>query len=160
MNRQKLDALMSEVSDLLVGAGYVCVDAEWQAHDKILRLYIDVESEGKSMDLDACVKVSQILEEDGRLDRQISTAYTLEVSSPGIERPLRRLKDFQRFIGSDVEVRLSEKVGERRKGRGRLRSVDDSGAEIKITVDTPEGVWTFPLDRLAQANLVHNWGEG
>lgn len=159
VNRSKLDELMQEVSGVLEPHGFVCIEVEWQGHDRILRLYVDVEGSDTGVDLDGCVRVSRILDESGRLDERVSGAYTLEVSSPGIERPLRRAQDFQRFVGNEIEARLSVKHQERRRARGFLKTVEAHGTDTLITLDTPEGAWTFPLASLAKANLIHDWGE-
>ena len=160
LNRVKLNKLMEEVSAVVEPCGFVCVEAEWQGHDRVLRLFIDSLEPGSGMDLDGCVRVSRLLDESGLIDKEVAGNYTLEVSSPGVERPLRRLQDFTRFIGQEVEARLSSVSHDRRRGRGILTAVASQDNETNITIDTQDGVWTFPLSVLAKANVVHNWGEG
>ena len=88
--------------------------------------------------------------------------HVLEVSSPGLERPLRKAADFHRFRGSRVRVRLRRADGGRGRITGVLRGVEDG----LVTVDTDEGGGrTFLLDEVRKANLEVDWesalrGEG
>lgn len=159
MNRLKLNELMSQVSNILEPHGFICIEAEWQGHDRVLRLYVDSRSAGAAVDLDSCVYISRLLDDSGKLDEVVTGHYTLEVSSPGVERPLRRAEDFLRFMGSEIDARLADRHQERRRARGILAAVEGPDNETKITLDTPQGAWTFPLAALAKANLVHDWGE-
>jgi ribosome maturation factor RimP len=167
-----LDEVVAVVSEQLRPAGFDCIEAEWSAHDRILRLFVDqLDPEKGPINLDACVEASRLLLEFAPLDEVVPGKYTLEVSSPGVERPLRRLPHFERSVGSTVEVKLREKVQERRNGKGRLVRIDppspaamadkSAGSEddARITLDTAEGVWTFPLGALQRAHLVYDWGD-
>lgn len=167
MDRARLDEIVATVNRVLLPVGYVCIEAEWSAHDRVLRLYVDFTDQGRgTVNLDACVEASQLLMEYQELDELVPGRYTLEVSSPGVDRPLRRLEDFTGVIGQTVEVRLSEKVMNRKNGKGRLTSVvpgpSDGGGSLegaRITLDTAEGIWTFPLASLLRAHLIYDWGD-
>jgi ribosome maturation factor RimP len=105
------------------------------------------------------VKASKLLDAAGELENVVAGAFTLEVSSPGVERPLRKMSDFERHIGQLVEVKLAGKVQERKHGKGRLVGVLNEGDNgILITVDTSRGPWRFPLATLQRASLVYDWG--
>lgn len=156
MDRALLDRIVNLTSELLAASGCFCVEAEWVAHERILRLFVDQDSE-EGIDLDGCVKASRLLADAADLDAMVPGAYTLEVSSPGVERPLRKQRDFERFVGETVQVRLQGKVQERRNGKGRLVQVDRSGDDALITLETEQGVWSFPLAALQRASLVYDW---
>lgn len=109
---------------------------------KIVQLMIDRTDE-QPVSLDDCEKasrqVSAVLDvEEASLDK-----YHLEVSSPGIDRPLTRLKDFARFAGQEAKMEVFEKVKEQRKLRGKLAGVSGDKVRIALNVvalDKPEEV--------------------
>ncbi len=80
-----------------------------------------------------CAKVARELGGVLDVEAQIPVAYSLEVSSPGLDRPLRTALDFARFAGSEVEIRTLEPIEERRNFRGRLDGVEDN--IVRMTVD-------------------------
>ncbi len=158
MNRAKLNDIMELISRLLEPEALECIEAEWDQHDRILRLYVDrsnaAAADGATVNLDDCVRASRRLNEAPELDEAVPGAYTLEVSSPGVERPLRLEQHFQRFVGSKVHVTLREKLEDRWRAEGILETVEDRN----ITLNTPEGSLRFPLDSLKKASLVYDWG--
>jgi ribosome maturation factor RimP len=175
LNRAKLDEVINLVSRVIEPAGFECIEAEWVGSEQILRLYVDrlpsnvltvvpVVVDDKradstaGIDLEGCVAVSRMLVEFEELDALISGAYTLEVSSPGIERPLRSRKHFEQYIGNTVQVKLADKNLPRRNGMGRLIDVSgDDDSDARVTVETEQGPWTFPLGSLQRASLVYDW---
>ncbi len=105
-----------------------------EAGTNFLRVYIDRE---EGISIEDCEKFSRRL--DPLLDEKepISESYTFEVSSAGAERQLKRPSDFERFIGSNVEVKLyGGKLG-RREFIGKLEKYDDGAVEIKCADGTP-----------------------
>jgi ribosome maturation factor RimP len=120
----------SAVERTVVGMGYEMVDAEKGAGG-LLRVYIDhsvdhVDAAQAAITVDDCEKVTRqlqhVLEVEG-------CAYErLEVSSPGLDRPLRKAADYVRFAGEQVEVTLKEPFKGRKKYRGELRTLDAEGS--------------------------------
>ena len=107
------EQLIQLISPWLEPFGYQVVHLEIQSHrQKVLRLFIDflLPQEGKSVGIEDCVTVSRALEE--RLDQSpeiealFSGAYELEVSSPGVDRPLRTSTDFERFSGQEARIHI------------------------------------------------------
>jgi ribosome maturation factor RimP len=80
----------------------------------------------------------------------IAGAYTLEVSSPGIDRPLVRREDFQRFAGFEAKVELTEPVEGRRRFRGRVLGIEDDQVRLLVGTSTVE----LPFAAIARAKLV------
>jgi ribosome maturation factor RimP len=160
MDRARLDVIIEAASEALAQGGYECIEAEWESGDRILRLYVDcVNPEGHGMNLEECVKASKLLDASGDLDNVVAGPFALEVSSPGIERPLRKKSDFEKHIGQMVEVKLAGKVQERKHGKGRLVDVlNENGNDVLITLETSRGPWQFPLVTLQRASLVYDWG--
>ncbi|WP_294946025.1 ribosome maturation factor RimP [Sulfurivirga sp.] len=112
-----------------------------------LRIYID-KPEGVTVD--DCADVSH--EVSGILDVEdpISGAYNLEISSPGVDRPLMNPEHFSRYVGEEVAVRAHEPVLGRRKFKGPLLSADESGIEILVDGET----YAIDYDNIDKANLV------
>jgi ribosome maturation factor RimP len=111
----------------LPGLGYGLVDVERSNHGKLLRVYID-KPEGISVD--DCALVSNHL---ARLFQVEGVGFDrLEVSSPGLDRPLRQVKDFQRFVGEKASVRMNMALNGQRKFVGILRGADSETVQIEI----------------------------
>jgi ribosome maturation factor RimP len=120
--------LRSLLDGLLPGLGYQLSDIELANHGRHLRVFID-KAEG--ITIDDCVKVSNHL---SRVFAVENIDYDrLEVSSPGLDRPLRRRDDFSRFAGEQVQVRMRTPLAGRRNFAGILRGLD--GDHLSIEVD-------------------------
>jgi ribosome maturation factor RimP len=153
IERAKLHQIADTVTQLLASSNFVCLDAEWDAHTRTLRVFID-HPEG--VDIDQCAKVSGLLVESTELDAILNFDFNLEVSSPGIERPLRTLADFEcaRSDSFAIEVKLTEKYKNRRKGVGRVTNIS---ADHMISMTTAEGPWIFPWSMVLKATKVVDW---
>ena len=88
-----------------------------------------------------------------RLHELIPHAYELEVSSPGLDRPLRRLPDFARFAGHEAKIRMTEGVEGRRNFSGQLVGTEDGLVKIECDGRT----YHLPIGDIAKANLVPDW---
>jgi ribosome maturation factor RimP len=135
------------VEPTIVALGFDLVAVEWltDVRGPILRLSIDKKG---GISAENCAKVSrhasQILDEHD----PITSSYRLEVSSPGIERPVERLEDFAKFAGFRVRVRLVE--GPRKRMTGVIKGVE--GDRITVVVDGKDA--SFLLDAVERAHLV------
>ncbi len=151
-NEMKQDPL--HIGDMLEpgirSLGYELVGVEFQTGGKgggLLRVYIDSEN---GISAEDCQKVSYQV--SGLLDVEdpIPGHYTLEVSSPGLDRLLFRAEDFDRFAGQLVKLRLTYPVEGQRKFKGRL--VGMRGENVVIEGDEME--ISLPFDQIEQARLV------
>ena len=135
------------VEPALQGLGYDLVAVEWlnDVRGPILRLSVDAPG---GIGIHDCTRASQHVSQALDSADPIDSSYHLEVSSPGIERPLQRLSDFVRFSGYRARVRLRE--GPRRRFTGVLCGAD--GNRIRIQVDSQE--FDFELDQVEKAHLV------
>ena len=102
------------------------------------------------IDVDDCADISRTVSALLDVEDPIDEAYNLEVSSPGIDRPLTRLRDFERFAGFEAKVELDRAVDGRRRFRGRLKGVDGE----TITIETETGPASFAFPAIRQAKLV------
>jgi len=117
---------------------------------RVLRLYLDKDG-GPSVD--DLGRVSRQLSE--LLDAQdiVEGSYTLEVSSPGINRPLKKPEHFQRFIGKRVRIRTGDMIDGRRSFLGILSEV--SGDTIRIEVEGKP--YQIPFSMIEKSNYEHDW---
>ena len=126
--RERLIAL---IEPLLGRLGYELVDLEHSAGrgSAVVRLYIDRPD---GVGIEDCERVSREVSALLDVEDPIPTAYTLEVSSPGFDRPLRTRAHFERFVGSRVFVELCAPRDGRRRYTGTLLAVDDSGLVLQV----------------------------
>ena len=130
--------------------GYELVGVEFQgagAHGT-LRIYIDRDS---GVSLDDCAAISHQLSGILDVEEPIKQAYDLEISSPGIDRPLFKLVDFERFAGRQAKIKLAVGQLGRKNFKGELQGVADS-KWVKIEVDGEQ--FDLPYADIAKANLV------
>ena len=150
MSRQEIEALATELAAEIAGAfGLELVDAEYvkERGGYVLRVLIDKEG---GVTLKDCERVSEVL--SARLDEidPIPSSYMLEVSSPGLDRPLKKRSDFERFAGRQVKLRTYAPIDGRKNWKGALLGLD--GDDVKVEVDGEE--YAVPLKMIARANLV------
>ncbi len=134
----------------LAEQGYELVELECSRVGRrgLLRLFIDKPG---GVTLDDCTAASQVLSTAlDALDAFAGASYMLEVSSPGIARPLRKAVDFERFRGEPVEVRTETPIEGRRKFSGVLGGVEDGCAVVECT----DGVHRIHLGNVQKAHLV------
>ena len=112
-----------------------------------LRIYIDHED---GIDVDACAEVSHQVSAVLDVEDPISNEYNLEVSSPGLDRPLFKAEHYLVYIGGVVQVQLVMPMDGRRKFKGELIAVE--GNMLTVSVDGKE--FTFALSNIKQANIV------
>ncbi len=109
-------------------------------------------ADGSGMSVDDCARISRTISAVLDVEDPIAGEYTLEVSSPGIDRPLTRLKDFRRYAGFEARVDMAAPIDGRKRFSGRLLGVDDAD---RVMVETEPGVrQALPFAGIARAKLV------
>ena len=133
----------------VVALGYELVGLEFvrAGQHSTLRIFIDHED---GITVESCAEVSRQVSAVMDVEDPITVAYNLEVSSPGLDRPLFTAEHYQRFIGREVIIVLKMAMQNRRKWKGVILSVQ--GETITIKVDGNEEA--FALSNIAKANLV------
>jgi ribosome maturation factor RimP len=149
--RDRLTDLLEPVVNAL---GYELILLEFSPRDGsgLLRLFIDGPD---GIGISDCEKVSR--EVAGVLDVEdpIRQAYQLEISSPGLDRPLAKPEHFQRFVGEIAKIQMLAPVS----GRRRFQGVIASATKDEVLIETPEGVVTLPLADVEKARLVPNFDQ-
>ncbi|HEX4895364.1 MAG TPA: ribosome maturation factor RimP [Solimonas sp.] len=144
--RERLQQLLEPVVEA-IGYELVLLEFSPSASNSLLRIYID--SPG-GIGLDDCEKVSR--EVSGVLDVEdpISTAFRLEVSSPGLDRPLAKPAHYERFMNEQAKVQLIAPRNGRRRFVGWIRGVNATA----VTLETSEGTVELPLAEIERSRLV------
>ncbi len=145
-----LERQLTEMLDAPVAAsGYELVGLEFvrAGQHSTLRIYIDHEN---GITVDDCAEVSHQVSAVLDVEDPITVAYNLEVSSPGMERPLFKAAHYDQFIGHEVSIVLKMAVANRRKWKGVIQSVE--GETVNVTVDGQEE--SFAISNISKANLI------
>lgn len=138
-------------TQIITDMGYELVGIEHQKSGRhsVLRVYIDSEH---GIGLADCEAVSRQLSAIFDVEEPISSAYNLEVSSPGADRPLFKIEHYQRFLGADVRLKLVRALEGRRKFNGAIHKVSEVDNSIELITDI--GSVALPLEMIEAANLV------
>lgn len=145
------------VEPVLERDGYDLVEVEWlrEGGRWVLRLYID--RPGATVGIEDCQAVSRTVEPILDVEDFIEPSYHLEVSSPGVDRPLRKALDFDRFSGQRAHVKafgpIETGTGPRKNWTGILRGFRDGAVEIEVDGK----LHRIPLARIAKANLEYDF---
>ncbi|MFD1412947.1 ribosome maturation factor RimP [Oceanobacillus jeddahense] len=138
--------ILEEKNLELVDIDYVKEGKNW-----FLRVYIDKEG---GIDIVECGEVSERLSE--KLDEAdpIKEAYFLEVSSPGVEKPLKTMEDLKKNIGKNVFVKLYEKIDGEKAFEGILQNVENDKLFIEYKIKTRKKIVEIPYEKVAKARLA------
>jgi ribosome maturation factor RimP len=125
---QRCEALVQPILD---ENGFELWDVEYvkEGANYYLRVYADKEG---GITIDDCVTISRALEEKLDAEDFIEEAYILEVSSPGLGRPLKRERDFVRSVGEEVDVKLYKAVNQQKEYTGLLKAFDDATVTLEF----------------------------
>lgn len=143
--------LHEQIETLIVSMGYELVGCEVlpQGRQMVFRIYID---KSNGVTLDDCSLVSSQVSAMMDVQDPIHARYYLEVSSPGIDRPLFEIKHFHQYIGKLVRVRLRSGVDQRKQYKGVLLRVE--GEDIYLFVDELKQEVKVPFSVIEKANLI------
>jgi ribosome maturation factor RimP len=141
--------LASIVTPTIEGMGYELVRLRLMGGKRhVLQIMADRPDGG--IEVEDCARISRAVGTVLDVEDPITSEYTLEVSSPGIDRPLTRLKDFERWNGYEAKLETSEPIDGRRRFRGTLAGVEDD----EVLIEVPEGTIGLRYDWLSDAKLV------
>jgi len=148
--QKQVQRRVEEIADsLLKDEGLELVDLEYRREGRrwVLRLFIDKEG---GVTVEDCAAVSRELGDILDAKDAVPEAYVLEVSSPGLNRRVRKKADFSRFAGRKVEVRLTAPQDGRRKIVGNILGVEGEA----VVVAAPESTYSIALEDIARATLL------
>jgi ribosome maturation factor RimP len=144
-----IQRLWEIIEPVVVSEGMELVELEFQREPRgwVLRLFIDREG---GVTLKDCTAISRQVSDLLDVKDPIEQSYQLEVSSPGLDRPIRKPRDFERFLGHRVRVTLSESGERRRVVQGILAGVEGEA----LRLDQAGGTFEIPLKDVVRARLI------
>jgi len=147
--QSRLEALIGPSLDAM---GYDLVRVQLQGNQRLTLQIMADRKDGAAMGVEDCVGISRSLSALLDVEDPISGAYTLEVSSPGVDRPLTRAKDFVQWAGFEAKLESAQPIEGRKRFRGRLVGLDEAGNHVRLVVET--GEVAIPLADVRGAKLV------
>ncbi len=129
------------------------VDIEYLQEGGYWYVRIYIEKMDGDVSLDDCEKVSRAVDED--IDKLIDKKFFLEISSPGVERPLKKEKDYIRFTGSKIKVSLKHKINDKKNVEGILTKFEND----VLYIETEGMELEIPFKEVRKANLVYDFAD-
>ena len=148
LDQKVIDSVREILDSLLLGYGFELVDIEYRREGQgwVLRTYIDKDG---GVSVEDCARISRELGTLLDLNDIIPGTYNLEISSPGLTRALKKVRDFERFKGKLVKIKTMKDIQGRRVFIGRL--IDFVGNVAYVEMDGH--VYFIPYDEIERANL-------
>jgi ribosome maturation factor RimP len=147
---ERVEALVGSICSS-EGIELVYLEFQREPDGRVLRIYID-KPEGLS--LNDCVSVSRQLEDILDIELEDFGPYSLEVSSPGLERPLWKIQDYDRFKGREAKIKTRVAIDGRKNFKGFLMGVLDESVTLRM--EGMEKAVTIPYNNIARARLVEH----
>lgn len=140
------------VTPVLASEGMELIDIEYRREGRgwVLRLFIDKNG---GVTLDDCTSVSRQIGDLIEVKDIIDHPYILEVSSPGLNRPLKNISDFERFKGKQVKIKARKLIDGRRNFKGTLMGYDQG--IVRIAIDSK--IYGIPYKEIVKANLIYDF---
>ncbi|MFA7429938.1 MAG: ribosome maturation factor RimP [Rhodospirillaceae bacterium] len=149
---QLQERLAAIIEPTLEGLGYELVRVQVQGTKRQTLQVMADRVDGAPMAVEDCSTISRALSAVLDVEDPLPGAYNLEVSSPGIDRPLTRAKDFVAWAGFDVKLETDSLVNGRKRFSGRLMGLDEAGETVHLTSE--DGEHLVPLARVSRAKLI------
>lgn len=149
MTQEIIQKIFDLTSPIVAEEGCELIDVEiaFDMGQRVLRLYIDKD---EGIIVKDCSRVSHAIEDLLEVEQVLSGQYNLEVSSPGLNRPLRKIAHFQKVLGKVVDVRTKEKID----GRGHFKGILKSVGEDSVAIQIDNQDFSVPLEKVSKAKLV------
>ncbi|MHC8507967.1 MAG: ribosome maturation factor RimP [Rhodospirillales bacterium] len=142
------------IEPTVTGMGFELVRVTLSGSEQLsLQIMVEPPDPNARMRVDDCAAVSRALSAVLDVEDPVGKPYTLEVSSPGLDRPLTRAKDYDRFAGLEARIELAETMQGRRRFKGRLGGLTQQGA-VKLAAEDAD--YEIPFDAIEKAKLVLN----
>ena len=157
---QVIEQIEELVQPLLEDLGCELVDLEYQREQRgwVLRFFLDKEG---GINLDDCAMASREISSLMDVENIINTAYSLEVSSPGIERPLKKTQDFKRFFGQLAKIKTLDAIDPNAMGKSRKTFIGTlsglEGDDLLLTLKNRTDAIRIPLQQIDKANLHYEF---
>ncbi len=148
-----LSAVIDSISPISEAMGFRILQVKW-AGGRAKTLQITAENELGSMSIDECAELSRALSAVLDVEDPISSPYILEVTSPGIDRPLLSIKDFQAHLAQRAKIKLREPLEGRKSIRGTISSVSDRSVCLSGFDGSRDSQIEVPITLMSEAKLL------
>ena len=148
---EKIEKIVTPVVNEM---GLSLVDIEYMQDGGYWYVRIYVENLNGEITLEECAAISGKIDED--VDKLIEQRFFLEVSSPGIERPLKKIEDFIRFKGEKIKVSLKHKINDKKSFEGIITECKDNIIFLEIE---EENIVEIPFSEVKKANIIYEFDE-
>ncbi len=149
---QRLENLLS---DPLKAEGFDIVRIQLSGSQRPVLQFMIEKQDGTPLTVESCTKANRLISAFLDVEDPIKKAYTLEVSSPGIDRPLVKKKDFERFCGQKVKLETHHLVEDRKRFQGTIESVQET--TVTLFMETENSRIAFPFDVIHKCKLIPDW---
>ncbi len=136
------------IETTVVGLGYELVDVEMSPRGRTIRVFVDLPDDDRGIDVEDCAKVSNQLSRVFEVEN-IDFDH-LEISSPGLDRVVKKTADFERFAGQDIQIKVRIPQGGRRNFQGELLGCKDGKVGLRLEKDDVE----LEFNNIEKARLV------
>ena len=157
-NQQKIQKIIEKIEKIVTPVvnemGLSLVDIEYMQDGGYWYVRIYVENLNEEITLEECAAISGKIDED--VDKLIEQRFFLEVSSPGIERPLKKIEDFIRFKGEKIKVSLKHKINDKKSFEGIITECKDNIIFLEIE---EENIVEIPFSEVKKANIIYEFDE-
>lgn len=155
MSKENTNEIIGKIEKIVLPVlkdlGLELVDVEYLQEGGYFYVRVYIEFLDKEVSLDDCAKVSTLVEDD--IDKIIDEKFFLEISSPGVERPLKKEKDYIRFTGNKIKVSLKHKLNDNKNFEGILEKFENE----TVMLDTGKEKLEIPFKEIRKANLVYEF---
>lgn len=155
MSKENTNEIIGKIEKIVLPVlkdlGLELVDVEYLQEGGYFYVRVYIEFLDKEVSLDDCAKVSTLVEDD--IDKIIDEKFFLEISSPGVERPLKKEKDYIRFTGNKIKVSLKHKLNDNKNFEGILEKFENE----TVILDTGKEKLEIPFKEIRKANLVYEF---
>jgi ribosome maturation factor RimP len=146
-----ISTIEAAIAPSIEAAGYRLVRVTFTGSGHRATLQVMAEhADQKPMTVDDCAELSHMISALLDVADPIAASYLLEVSSPGLDRPLVRREDFTRYAGYEAKLEVKQPIEGRKRFRGRLKGIEGDA----VTLEADGATWRFPFDEVTHAKLV------
>jgi ribosome maturation factor RimP len=142
--------ILKQVEPLCVGMGLELVELSVRGHAESMQVEVLVDLPAGGIGIEECTRLNRALDKQLYEVLDLGNTYTLEVSSPGLDRPLRTIADFRRSVGNHVHFFLRERVECRVELQGRV--VGAAGSDVQVELKT--GMILIPVDKIEKGKII------
>lgn len=157
LDKREMEETVQKVEEIVIPAiqkrGVELVDIEYIQEGGYLYLRVFIEKTDSDITLEDCSELSGDIDE--AIDALIPHKFFLEVSSPGVERPLKKESDFIRFTGEKIKVMLKHKLDEKKTYIGVIERFEDS----KLYLNIEEKILEIPFNEIKKANIIFDFSD-